>query len=552
MHASDLDPTTPVLVGVGQCAERIDDPGYEGLSAADLAGRAAAYALADTDVDPAALAAVIDTIAGVRQFETSTPIAEAPLGRADNFPRAVAARIGAHPAHAIIDVAGGQAPQRLVTEMAAAIARGEREVVLLAGSEAISTTRHLAASDDPPDFTEQIGGQLEDRGIGLRGLVTWHTATHGLVDAPVQYALFENARRARLGLGREEYAAEMGELFAPFSEVAARNPLSAAPTVRTAAELSSPSERNRPIVDPYPRFLIARDQVNQGAAVLLMSVGAARRLGVPEDRWVFLHGHADVRSPDLLDREDLSRYPAGVLAVQHALDVAGARLDDVTFLDLYSCFPIAVSSLLEGLGLAADDPRGLTLTGGLPFFGGAGNNYSMHAIAEAVRRCRTDPDQLGLVTANGGMLAKLSVGIYSARPTPWRDDRSADLQSAELQAEIDAWPAAAFTEHPEGWARIETYTVRYGRSGRRTGIVVGRLADTGERFLATALEGDDEILDLLGAAEPIGQRVYVRSLRHGNRVTTTQERMDAAQPERVTDAQRAETARQAAEFEAVL
>jgi acetyl-CoA C-acetyltransferase len=547
MHASDLDPSTPVLVGVGQCAERIDDPGYEGMSAADLAGRAAAYALADSGADPAELAAAIDIVAGVRQFETSTPIAEAPLGRADNFPRAVAARIGADPARALLEIAGGQAPQRLVNEMAAAIARGEREVVLIAGSEAISTTRHLAASDDPPDFTEQVGGQLEDRGIGLRGLVSWHTATHGLVDAPVQYALFENARRARLGLGREEYAAGMGELFAPFTEVAAGNPLAAAPTVRTAAELATPSERNRPIVDPYPRFLIARDQVNQGAAVLLMSVGAARRLGVPEDRWVFLHGHADVQAPDLLDREDLSGYPAGVLAVRHALEVAGVGLDDVTFLDLYSCFPVAVSSLLEGLDLAADDPRGFTLTGGLPFFGGAGNNYSMHAIAEAVQRCRTDPDELGLVTANGGMLAKLSVGIYSTRPSPWRDDRS-----TELQAEVASWPAPAFTEHPEGWSSIETYTVRYGRGGRRTGIVIGRLADMGERFLATALEGDDEILDLLGSPEPIGQRVYVRSLKHGNRVTTTQERMDAAQPDRVTDADRAETARQAVEFEAVL
>jgi acetyl-CoA C-acetyltransferase len=547
MHAGDLDPRTPVLVGVGQCAERIDDPGYEGLSAADLAGRAAAHALADSGAEPARLAGAIDTIAGVRQFETSTPIAEAPLGRADNFPRAVAARIGADPAHAVLEIAGGQAPQRLVNELAAAIARGEREVALIAGSEAISTTRHLAASDDPPDFTEQVGGQLEDRGVGLRGLVSWHTATHGLVDAPVQYALFENARRARLGLDREEYAAGMGELFAPFTEVAARNPLAAAPTVRTAAELATPSERNRPIVDPYPRFLIARDQVNQGAAVLLMSVSAARRLGVPEERWVFLHGHADLRSPDLLDREDLSGYPAGVLAVRHALEVADRDLDDVTFLDLYSCFPVAVSSLLDGLGLAVDDPRGFTLTGGLPFFGGAGNNYSMHAIAEAVQRCRADREQLGLVAANGGMLAKLSVGVYSAEPAPWRDDRS-----AELQAEVASWAMPAFTEHPEGWARVETYTVRYGRGGRRTGIVVGRLEDTGERFLANALEDDEEILGLLTAPEPIGQRVYVRSLKHGNRVTTTQERMDAAQPERATEADRADTVRQSAEFEAVL
>ena len=459
----------------------------------------------------------------------------------------MAARIGADPAHAILEVVGGQAPQRLVTELATAIANGEREVVLVAGSEAISTTRHFAGSDAAPDFAEEVGGTLEDRGIGLRGLVTWHTAIHGLTDAPIQYALFENARRARLGLSREEYAVGMGELFAPFSEVAARNPLAAAPTARTAEELATPSERNRPIVDPYPRFLIARDQVNQGAAVLLMSVGAARRLGVPEENWVFLHGHADLRAPDLLDREDLSSYPTAVLAVQEALEVAEVDLADITFLDLYSCFPVAVSTVLEGLDLDRDDPRGLTLTGGLPFFGGAGNNYSMHAIAEAVQRCRTDPDELGLITANGGMQAKYSVGVYSARPAPWRADRSADLQ-----AEIATWPSPPFTEHPEGWASIETYAVRYGRSGRRSGIVIGRLDDTGERFLATPLEDDADILDLLAAPEPIGQRVYARSLKRGNRVTATQERMDARQPRDAGADDRAETERIAAEFEAVL
>ncbi|NED69845.1 acetyl-CoA acetyltransferase, partial [Streptomyces sp. SID10244] len=68
----------------------------------------------------------------------------------------------------------------------------------------------------------------------------------------------------------------------------------------------------------------------------------------------------------------------------HALDVAEIGLDDVSFVDIYSCFPIAVSNVIDPLGITGDDARGLTLTGGLPFFGGPGNNYSLHAIAEAV------------------------------------------------------------------------------------------------------------------------------------------------------------------------
>ncbi len=44
-------------------------------------------------------------------------------------------------------------------------------------------------------------------------------------------------------------------------------------------------------------------------------------------------------------------------------------------------FRAAVELAAEALGLATDDPRGLTVTGGLPYFGGPGNNYTTHGIA---------------------------------------------------------------------------------------------------------------------------------------------------------------------------
>lgn len=258
-----------------------------------------------------------------------------------------------------------------------------------------------------------------------------------------------------------------------------------------------------------------------------MSVAAARRLGVAEDRWVFLHGHADLREPTLMDRADLSRAPASVLAVRHALEIAGIDLDEISLFDLYSCFPIAVSNICDGLGLAPDDARGLTLTGGLPFFGGAGNNYSMHAIAETVARLRTRPGAFGLVGANGGTLSKYSVGVYSTTPTPWRADRS-----AELQADIDAWPAPQQAPAADGWATIETYTVKHGRNGERTGVVIGRLEADDRRFVAMTQKGDEETLGHLTTGEPIGTRVYVRSFGFGNRVTTSDIRMNELFPPR--------------------
>jgi acetyl-CoA C-acetyltransferase len=525
MSQPPVDPRTPVVVGVGQVSELLGSPGYRRRSPVDLAADAAAEALADSGADPAAVAAAIDTVTGVRQFENSVPGARAPLGRSDNYPRSVAGRIGASPARAVLEVTGGQAPQHLVNEFAAVIAAGGSEVTLIFGSEAISTIEHYAKADDRPDFTEHPGGSLEDRGYALSGQLSMQQAAHGLTGGPAQYALIDNARRARLKQAREEYAAAMGALFAPFTRVAAANPHASAPVERGADELVTPTETNRLIADPYTRYIVAREKVNQGAAVLLMSVAAADRLGVPASRRVFLHGHADLRDRSFMDRADLSAGPASVLAARHALDVAGIGPDDLATIDLYSCFPAPVFNICEGLGLSPDDPRGLTVTGGLPFFGGPGNDYSMHAIAETVQLARRSPGSYGFVGANGGVMHKYSAGVYCTTPAGWTPDRGSDLQ-----AEVDAWAAPAQARHADGPATIETYTVTHRRDGARTGIVIGRLDADGRRFMARGDDRDPDLLDLLTSGEPIGARIWARSFGFGNRVTTTRARMDELFP----------------------
>jgi acetyl-CoA C-acetyltransferase len=519
MPHRDLDPRTPVIAGAGQVSELPGAAGYRQRSPADLAADAVRAALADTGANPAAVTAAVDTVAATRQFENSAPGARAPLGRSDNFPRSVAGRVGAAPRRAILAVAGGQSPQQLVTELAAAIAAGATGVTLVYGAEAISTARALAKSGNRPDWSEHAGGDLEDRGYGLGSLLSPPLAAHGLTGAPATYALLENARRARLGQSRADYALGMGRLFAPFTRVAASNPHASAPVERTAAELVAITAANRMIADPYTRYLVAREKVNQAAAAVLMPVAAARRLGVPADRWVFLPGHADLREQDLLERTDLSRAPALATAASHALEVAGIGPGEVSMFDLYSCFPIAVSVIADGLGLAPDDPRGLTVTGGLPFFGGPGNNYSMHAIAETVQRARAAPGSYGFVGANGGMLSKYSAGVYSTIPTPWRPDRS-----AALQARLDAAPVPRLALAADGWATVETYTVVHGRDGTRAGFVVGRLDADGRRFVARAERGDEDMLALLGGEQPTGQPVFAHSTGSGNRVTTTSKR----------------------------
>jgi acetyl-CoA C-acetyltransferase len=502
----NLDPRTPVIVGVGQAAERVDDPDYRAMSPVELAAAAAQAAI--DDCGGTAVPAAIDTIAGVRQFEISGPVASAVLGRSNNYPRSVAKRIGAEPARAILEIVGGQGPQHLISELAAEIAAGRSEVAMVFGSDATSTLRHFARADTKPDFSETVDGDLEDRGHGIEKLISRYTVIHGLTSAPIQYALLENARRAGTGLGPEEYLRRMGELFAPFTKIAAGNPFAAAPVERSVDELITVTERNRMISEPYPRLMVARDQVNQGAAALSMSVEAARRLGVPEENWVYLHGRADLEEQPLLQRPDLGHAPSAVMAVREALAMAGIGVDDVATFDLYSCFPVPVFNICDGMGIAPDDPRGLTLTGGLPFFGGAGNNYSMHAVAETVSQMRSTPGQFGLIGANGGLLSKYSVGVYSTTPAEWKPDRS-----PQLQAQVAGWPTQSVTENADGTGTVETYTVRRD-DGRPTGIVMGRLDDD-SRFLSTTEDG--ELIALLTDGDPLGHQVRVRSFDYGNR-----------------------------------
>ena len=509
-----VDPRTPVIVGVGQFTERIDDPDYRGMSAVELATEAARAALADTGADVAAVSKAIDAFVGLRQFEICTPFADPPLGASDNYLRSVAKRVGADPARAVLEPIGGNGPQKLVTEFGGAIAAGDIEVALILGSEPGSTTKYFANRDDKPDFTEHVGGQLDDRGYGFEQYMSEYTAKHGLTGAPVQYGLLDNARRARLGLSVDEYRLRMAELFAPFSKVAAKNPFSSSPVERSVDEIRTVTDENRMICDPYPRLLVARDQVNQGAAALVMSVAAARRLGVAEEKWVYLRGHADQTEQDLLDRGDVSISVSAKQAVAEALRVAGIGMDEVATFDLYSCFPFPVFAVCDEFELAADDPRGFTLTGGLPYFGGPGNSYSLHGIAETVAQMRDKPGAFGLVGANGGVMSKYSVGVYSTEPADWAAD-SSDV----LQADIAALPKVAVTRDVDGQGVIETYSVRYDWPVT-TGVIIGRLDADDSRFMA--LTEDHDLVALMSDGDPLGARIAVKSTDVGiNRATLT-------------------------------
>jgi acetyl-CoA C-acetyltransferase len=253
-------------------------------------------------------------------------------------------------------------------------------------------------------------------------------------------------------------------------------------------------------------------QVNQGAALILTSVARARELGVAQDRMVYLHGCADtIDIWNVTARINYHSSPAIHAMGERAFAMAGKTLADMDFLDIYSCFPAAVQIACDELGIAHDDPRGLTVTGGLPYFGGAGNNYVMHSIATMMQRLRDNPGSFGMLNALGWFVTKHALGIYSTTPTsaPWQREDPAAYQEAFTQADHPP-----FTETPRGDATIETYTVLHGREGAERGLVIGRLND-GTRFLADTPD-DAHLLTRLTQVEGVGLKGSVSRVGEKN------------------------------------
>lgn len=499
---------TPVIIGVGQYSERVGEPGYKALNYMDLGGAALREAVADAGAS-GSVADAIDTLAAIRAFEMSRPGAEPPFGASNNVPRSFARRVGACPQRAILTPTGGQTNQQLLGEFAQAIAAGESQCAAIVGAEAISTALALAAKGEKPDWSEEVEGDLEDQGYGIDKLLEPALFQHGAIGAIPLYALAENARRSKLGLSVEDYRLEIGKLFAPFTRVAAANPHAAAPVERTAEELATITERNRVVSEPYARMTVARDQVNQSAAIIIASAAKARELGVPESKWVHIHSVTAATELPMLQRPDLWGCPASIASAEAALGRAGQTMADMAYLDFYSCFAIPVFNQVDHFGLSVDDPRGLTLTGGLPFFGGAGNNYSAHAVVEAVHRVRGDAGSFAFVGANGGWMSKYSSGVYSTTPADWSDNDRFDILP---EANDHVALGAADVER----ATVETYTIHRTKKGDEA-IWIGR-DESGGRVAGNADLTDEATRAMFEGGEPFGAALVVEKDERGRNI----------------------------------
>ncbi len=404
-------------------------------------------------------------------------------------------------------------PQYLVNRFAEEIALGDAELALVCGGELLRSTQNARKAGLAIDWNEDPGGEPERVGDKRLGFSD-EEARHELRAAIHFYPLLENAIRGGLRRDVPAHMKAMGRLFERLAAVARDNPLATRREGYSAEELTTISDDNRWICFPYPRLMNANAIIDQAAAVVMTSVEKAREWGIPQDRWVFLHGCADGTDTWFVsERDRLDASPAIRGCARLALDMAGKKVSAVDAFDLYSCFPSAVEVAMKEIGLAEDDPRPISVTGGLPFFGGPGNNYVTHSIAEMMKFVRGRPGTFGMVTANGNYLTKHSAGLYSTEPTtgPWRHQ-----DPKILQAELDARPRQRVDTSPSGTGTIETYCVAYGKGAPEKAYIFGRLDGSGDRFVASADDDRALLADMLDR-EQLGRRVSV-SRKNGRNV----------------------------------
>ncbi len=488
----------PVLVGVGQSVSHWDgsQPASEAPSPHTLNVDATNAALADAGIS----ASEIEIILLARTMDDCYPKPRRPHGANLNYPGTLADEIGARPRELVYNISGGQSSQQSVNEAAARIHAGEADCILLSGAEATKASKAAERHKIEIDWAGASDQTMIDRGVGF-DMITASEIAHGLYRPPWLYAMVENAMAAEAGQTRSERRKVMAKLWARFAAVARDNPYSQFDPDFDETFLATPSKANYPFADPFLKWHMAQDAVNQGAALIMVSDDKADALGIAPDKRIYLHGAGEAMEPAFTERPAFTQSWAMQVALDRAFKQAGKTADEIAVFDLYSCFPCAVFSSTEALGIdPSTDPRPLTVTGGLPFSGGPGNNYSMHAIAAMAERLRDQPGAFGLVLANGGWLSKESVGIWStAKPDTF--------VPVEAMAKRDDDILVAIEEAPDA-GTLETFTVIHGRSGPELGIILAR-TESGSRFIAHATPG--ALPRLLEEDSPVGLKVRAKS-----------------------------------------
>jgi acetyl-CoA C-acetyltransferase len=484
-----IDPRSPCIIGIARETWRTS-PAPEPL--------AMWTSLARQAIDDSRASSVLGSIDAVHLVHCmSWPY--------DDAPRRLAEALAIEPRFTETSVLAGTAGQRMVNSAAERMLRGESEVVLIVGGEALDTRRQIQASGDVPNWSHPA----PDPPLSPIDLGEWISPiewAHDVIQPTATFAALDTARRARVGVKPQDHALMEGQLLLRLSAVAERNEHAWFPLRREPAEITRVTDTNRMISSPYTKYMVAIMAVDMAAALLMTTHGTADELGIPADQRVYLRGWSFGRdATHLAERAHLHRSPAMEITSRDALAQAGIGIDDVAYLDLYSCFASSVLFATDALGIDPLGDRELTVTGGLPYHGGPASNYTTHSIAETVVRLRGESGSYGVVSGVGMHMTKHVWAVYGTDP-----GRLQPPDYDEVQRRIDFEPAFEVIQQLSAPSRgtIAAATVTFDRSGAAVSALI--IADFSDGTRTYARTTDVELMSLIRDGEPVGEPVLIR------------------------------------------
>ncbi len=398
----------------------------------------------------------------------------------------------------------GNSPQYLINKAAKAISKGESKAILITGGEALYTV-NLAGRKSPANWPSKKRPKNEEGKVNDYDYI--FESRYQLTLPSYSYALLETALRASHHSDLKTHSDNIGRLLEQFSKTASTNPNAWIKKSLSAQDISTTSKENRYVAYPYTKRMCANPYVDQAAAVLMTSEDIARELNINKKNWVYLMGGSDLENIfNMLDRPSLDDSPAIKEASRLALKQAGLTLQKIDMFDLYSCFPFMIQVAINEIGISKDDKRNLTVTGGLPYFGGPWSNYSMHAVVAAVKLIRENSKLKIMVLANGGFNSYESIGIYGTVPPrePWsqRDD-------SIIQKSINDKALPEHVEKGEDFIKVDGYTILYDRDNKpKKAVFIGRTK--GDVRTYALLEAEEIILLELETQEQVGKKFKIK------------------------------------------
>jgi acetyl-CoA C-acetyltransferase len=475
MNIDGLDARMPILVGWSAVSQRDEDPrrAREALTlmieasvqAGMRCGQPSLLKSVDRIYVPKGRWSYVNPAAGIRQA------------------------IGADRAVTVLSSVG-VLQQSLIGDACQRIQDGSIETALVVGADTGYRTLRSSVTGIPVSEDQQTNPYNPDILLSPHEELRHPAELRVGLQMPVGlYAILHSAFQARLGGSLESYLSRIAATSSDLSKIAQHNPQSWKKAFVLPDEIRFPSRGNSMQAFPYTKLHCSNWSVDQAAALIMTSVGKARQLGVPSNKWIFpVVSTESNHMMQVSTRPELDRCLGAKIAGEYALTCAGIDKDELDFTELYSCFPAAIEFFAAELGIPLD--RQLTITGGMPFAGGPYNNYVLQATSR-MADLLSDQNQshgegarrrTGLISCVSGVLTKQAFAIWSNRP-PKNRFSSRDLTGSVKRA---ARPRQVSTDF-SGHASVAGYTTLYEKGTAAKGVIIADV-DDGRRVVAQTFE----------------------------------------------------------------